>query len=152
MLLSRDEDGERARSGWVARYGDVEEVTGMLRSTLAALAESGAEVLVIGPAPVSRYDVARCVAVGSPSQCALDRSTFRAQSAEAWEVLANASRGISRVHLIDPAGYFCGESTCEAVRDGKPMFWDDDHVSSSAARDFASKYLEAPDRYLRKSN
>jgi hypothetical protein len=39
------------------------------------------------------------------------------------------------VRLADMQGFFCDAETCYAMRDGKILYTDEDHISATAARD-----------------
>ena len=42
--------------------------------------------------------------------------------------------------------FFCNQEVCPALKDGYGLYWDSNHVSSTAARLFASQYLETMNR------
>lgn len=46
------------------------------------------------------------------------------------------------VHLTDPADIFCGDEKCFVVRDGMPLYFDDDHPSLQAADLIVQKILK----------
>ena len=50
-----------------------------------------------------------------------------------------------RLKLIEPASFFCDNSSCNVTRDGYMLYWDDDHVSASAAKAFAQQWLKTDD-------
>ena len=70
---------------------------------------------------------------------------------ERAEPLRQVLRGLAARHpnlrVVDPTAFFCGEAECPATRDGYALFWDDDHVSSTAARAFGEDVLAHPARY-----
>ena len=39
--------------------------------------------------------------------------------------------------------FFCNAVTCPVMKDGYSLYWDEHHVSSTAAEHFAKQYLEA---------
>lgn len=97
------------------------------------------EVLVMMPLPGLPYPAPRCISSRREGQCERPRGEVEAERAEAVAQLRAMAEGRSNVRLIDPLPYFCGE-TCGVRRHGLVLFWDDDHVSTSAARDFFRWY------------
>lgn len=94
------------------------------------------EVLVMLPLPGLPYPAPRCISSRREGQCERSRAEAEAERAEAVAQLRSMAAARPNVRLIDPLPYFCGE-TCGVRRHGVVLFWDDDHVSSSAARGFA---------------
>ena len=106
-------------------------------------------ILVIGPIPLLRRSAPDCVAMGWEQACGALRSDFDASAALAWRELLALQRRHPNVELVDPADYLCGPVRCLAIRDGHGLYWDRNHVTASAARGFAGRYLADPARYTR---
>lgn len=41
------------------------------------------------------------------------------------------------VQYIEPADYFCTPAVCPMTKDGNSLYFDDDHITVSAARGFS---------------
>ncbi|MBK8068238.1 MAG: hypothetical protein IPK27_11610 [Rhodanobacteraceae bacterium] len=52
-----------------------------------------------------------------------------------------------RAIAVDSTSFFCDDERCPVMRDGYALYWDDDHISSTAARAFARRYLAEPASY-----
>lgn len=123
------------------------EVQAGLRSTLEAASRHARKVLVIGPTPVLRYDAPDCMGTRRLSECARPRAEHDIRVASVQRILRDAAAGLPNVQIIDPTGFFCTPTQCPAVRDGYALFWDDDHVSSTAARAFAREFVATPESF-----
>jgi hypothetical protein len=77
----------------------------------------------------------------------MTRAQHDARIARAMAVLRAVAAGRGNVRVVDPSDFFCDQARCPVDRYGYSMFWDDDHVSSTAARAFAEAYLADPARY-----
>lgn len=38
---------------------------------------------------------------------------------------------------LEPADFFCTRTLCPMLKDGAPLYFDDDHITASAARGFS---------------
>lgn len=107
------------------------------RAVLAKLRATGASVMLQAPGPVLKAPPFRCADWWTASNeiCAagtrIDRSEFlalRGPMLSALESLAGDDQGIG---IFDPAKSLCpGGQTCEGLIDGKPLFFDGDHISA----------------------
>lgn len=105
------------------------------------------EVLLMAPPSEIRHAAPLCIASGRERDCEVTRAQYDAYAARARDVLRSIAAGRDNVRIVDPADFFCDEVRCPVSRDGYSLFWDDDHVSSTAARAFADIYLADPARY-----
>ncbi len=105
------------------------------------------EVLVIGPTPELRGYADKCIASGRLPQCAVSREQFDRDSAHARGLLSALVARFPNATLVDPGDYFCGPDVCPVMKQGRALYWDDDHVAASAADGFAAAYLANPARY-----
>ncbi|NII56395.1 acyltransferase family protein [Luteibacter sp. SG786] len=107
------------------------------RAVLAKLRATGASVMLQAPGPVLKAPPFRCADWWTASNeiCAagtrIDRSEFlalRDPMLAALESLAGDDHGIG---IFDPVKSLCpGGQTCEGLIDGKPLFFDGDHISA----------------------
>ena len=106
-----------------------------LAPTFEAL--KGRKVIVLGPSPEMRDQVPKCIQQHAESQCGLTRAEFDARATPILAKLAKLAARYPNVHIVDVSDYFCSETACPPVKDGVPMYWDTNHVSSAAARAFS---------------
>lgn len=122
------------------------EVIGQLRST-------GAKVILQAPGPVLKAPAFRCVDWWSKANeicaggAAIDRAEFltlRAPMLRSLEELAKDDDGVT---VFDPAEALCPEEpTCSAFMDGRPLFFDGDHISAYGNRVLFPSFMEAMKR------
>ena len=107
------------------------------KAFVAALVAARARVILEAPTPVFKSPPFRCADWFDRANpiCAAgfteDRAGFERRRAS---VLA-AERTLATlpgVTIWDPAAVLCGEATCDAWRDGKPLDFDTDHLSGYA--------------------
>ena len=77
----------------------------------------------------------------------MSRLEYDRLAARVWSAFRKIASRHPNVELIDPADFFCGPQRCPAARDGYALFWDTNHVSTHAARQFARMYLAEPARW-----
>jgi peptidoglycan/LPS O-acetylase OafA/YrhL len=133
-----------------SRPGDRLMAPEALQSALAAALDrlSGVpEIILMGPPSELRHSAPICIASGREHQCEMTRAQHDARVARAMAVLRAVAAGRGNVRVVDPSDFFCDQARCPVDRYGYSMFWDDDHVSSTAARAFAEAYLADPARY-----
>jgi peptidoglycan/LPS O-acetylase OafA/YrhL len=110
---------------------------GLIRSTLDEVAPEVRRVVVLGPTPRMRSEVARCIRKHAQSACAIPRAEFDAHARPILALLRDAARTHPNVVVVDLGDRFCTATSCPPVRDGMPLYWDRLHVSSSMAKAFA---------------
>ena len=77
----------------------------------------------------------------------MTRAHYDAQTRALWRELARRMQRYPNVSLVDSSGFFCDASICPVSRDGYALFVDQDHISTTAANNFARSYLADPSRY-----
>lgn len=107
-----------------------------LRRTLDALARTGVKTTVVGPIPESRYDVPSTLARAAifhvdvhPEPAVAD---FRARQAFVLPLLEELRKAYGFA-LVQPAEVLCGPESCAIVRDAKPLYYDNHHLSMTGA-------------------
>lgn len=134
---------------WSA-HGKTAEARSLLESRLGLALDRLAgvpQVIVLASVHELGHPAPKCIAAGRVSECAVPRAEFEAVAGPLRDVLRRLAATRPNVTVVDPADFFCGPAECPVLRDGYSLFWDDDHVSSSAARGFARAYLAEPGRY-----
>jgi hypothetical protein len=105
-----------------------------LDSTISYLHQHGKEVLVIGPVPTPGWDVAsiasRSIAFDRPIPYLLfeDRRIFLRRFREAMDHFTNDRR----IHFARMDVELCRTERCEYIREGRSLYADSNHLTSSA--------------------
>lgn len=105
------------------------------------------KVVLMGPLPALGAPAPRCMLVGNEPRCVMSRAEYDRLATTVWTTFRKIASQHPNVELVDPAEFFCGPQRCPATRDGYALFWDSNHVSSKAARQFAGMYLADPARW-----
>src|SRR5690606_8515946 len=111
----------------------------------AAVAALGGvrEVLVILPAYELREPAPKCILAQRERACGLSRDEAEAARRDAVARLQAIAARHPNVRLLDPLPYLCDAGDCPVRKGNTALFWDDDHVSTSAARGFAAWFNAA---------
>lgn len=121
-----------------------------LDRTLSAIAATGtkARVVVVGPAPELTFSPPLCVARatllhGDIAGCAAaDARLPLIRSGIAENRLRLAMARHPDVASVWPAHVLCGDGRCATQRGDRLLYFDDDHLSASAARLFVPAWLD----------
>lgn len=114
-----------------------------LRPTLRAL-DQVPRVIVIGPTPEIRDKAAKCVTQGAMDACAQPRAEFDAQAGPILAKLRAQAAPFGNVAVYDMADRFCTAAACPPAKDGTVLYWDQHHISASAARKLFPAPAEGP--------
>ena len=115
-----------------------EEVDVFLRTgheAIESLRAAGKHVVLMLDAPNLNFDVRRCVYDASghreslPPDCALARDAFEARNASYDAVMARLIAAHPGIDVFDPRAVLCDKSSCNAMRDTRPLYFDSDHLS-----------------------
>jgi len=112
--------------------------------TVEAVARTVRQVIILGPTPVLPAPVPHCLASGQMDACTLSRSEFERESGPVQIFLKNLTQKYHNVTYIDLEDFFCSRTSCLAMKDGYGLYWDDNHVSSTAVRHFSQSYFSQP--------
>ncbi|MEZ5462386.1 acyltransferase family protein [Dokdonella sp.] len=129
-----------------------------LRRTLYPLARKGIHIVFEAPTPLFRASPFRCSDFfnAGNSSCAGGMSESRASIEDYREPAMTSLGQLARqleATVWDPLPLLCGATRCNAIRDGKPLFFDGDHLSGHANRILFPSFLAAielisrPDRH-----
>lgn len=116
-----------------------------LDRTVSALREMDRTVIIMGPVPFPRRNVpsslARSVMFGgNETAVAVPRSTYYL---EVSPIISELSR-LAKAHgakFVDVTSIMCNKSQCSFATDGRPLYFDDNHLSLSGARIVAGHML-----------
>lgn len=106
-------------------------------------------VLVMGPIPTLRRPAPDCITLGWEKNCVRSPEEFDRASRNVWRELDQLAQHYPNVELVDPVGFFCDAESCRVHQDGYALYWDGNHVSATAAREFGARYLHDPSGYTR---
>lgn len=108
----------------------------LMRSDLERLVAAKKKVILVGPVPEPGFDLpdrlGRDLWLGlDPSgHSSYPEAAFADYAAAAQSMLAHAGAGLPGVTIFDPAPLFCTQGAdCQLVQDGKPLFFDGNHLS-----------------------
>ena len=139
---------------WSAHRDDPPEFWRGLDTTIGALIAAGKQVILIGAFPSPDFDVPRRLARLSLDHrlgeaTGLSRATHRADTRALAAVARHwRDRGVV---VVDPADLFCDARQCRIIEQGKPLSFDTNHPSLTAARMLAA-VIDARERAGRDAN
>ncbi|HMB55962.1 MAG TPA: acyltransferase family protein [Arenimonas sp.] len=143
--LSLSEAGEGPPASAAKIVADTAKLRSNLDESLSALTAMGLRVVVMAPTPEMIYPVPQCLARRKPEQCETPRAMNDAMLADVTKLLREVVAKHPGVTLIDPIGFFCDSTRCYPKRDNTILYFDDDHVTGSAARLLAHAYAQELD-------
>jgi peptidoglycan/LPS O-acetylase OafA/YrhL len=124
--------GQRSETGSAFR--------GALRETLELLAGSGKRVVFVVDVPELGFDPRSCLDYRPlsflrhlRSPCAVPRAEVDARTAAYKDALSAIRREIPQVEVFDPTPLLCDATSCWALRNGRLLYRDDDHLSDVGA-------------------
>ncbi|MDZ4325682.1 MAG: acyltransferase family protein [Pseudomonas sp.] len=131
------------RWGWEFFDLDRDEAERGLRSTLEAL-HGVRQIIVIGPTPVLRADAFTCMEGNDLARCAVSQVEFLRNSSADRRSLQALVQAFPNAEYVEASAWLCRGGICPATRDGMILYYDNFHVSSTAARAFALNLEPAP--------
>ena len=149
MLAALAADPTLDRVVLVARYGfylgmDAPAFEAGLRHSVQTLLAAGKRVVLVDPYPGYDYPVPAALAArwrrgSDPAGFGQGLDDYRAHNAAALAMLERlAPTGASR---LDTAGLLCGSGRCAVLAEGRPLYFDDNHLSMQGARLLAAALL-----------
>jgi len=117
-------------------HGDRAVFTAALQRTVVRLRAEGRRVYLVGPIPEVDRPVAGALALAKalnrPAAFAPTRAAYAARQTFVLEALRRtAAKGEAVV--IDPAQTLCAQDPCRLIADGRPLYYDADHLSRHGA-------------------
>lgn len=120
-----------------------------MRETLTELTATGKRVIFVLDNPELGFDPKSCIdarpfrlnkkPVRSP--CAVTRAAFEERNRDYQALVNKVLADFPQVILVDGAKPFCDDQWCWAMKDGKVLYYDDDHISLEGARRIAREIL-----------
>jgi hypothetical protein len=143
--LGDNEDSVRQHSPWVffsKEYATAEPV--FLKEYAAHLTETACKlaknhkVYLVRPIPemgVSVPSTARAMVWGVTKEVTVSLKDYHARNDFAWAA-QDAAHQQCGVKILDPLPYLCWDGVCHGSKDGRPLYYDDNHLS-----EFGNKLL-----------
>lgn len=103
---------------------------GVARS-IAELRRGGARIVLIGPIPEFAQSVP-AIQLRNPGSAELPRALEEEHIAFAGPLVRSITSS-ANVPLVDPFTVLCDRAVCYGVRDGKTLYFDNDHLSKTGA-------------------
>lgn len=120
-----------------------EEFSNKFASTLDKLG-AVRQVLLLGPTPALPVNVTDCLRSGKLDPCMESRQQFEQNNAAIVALMRRLAATHANVRYIDLSDFFCDGARCPGVSHGITLYWDTNHISSSAARALANSYMRDP--------
>ncbi len=139
------ESGAGVELRWLGNVADrppsvdnAELVEAALTDVVDRLVASGRQVVLIGPVPeVGRplpLDTARRALMGLEMPAALPAAIFKARGGRSEAILMRIAGRSPQVRYLPMSDLFCDAEQCSAhAQDGTPLYYDDDHLTRTAA-------------------
>lgn len=111
----------------------LKEVSEKITHTACVLAKQRT-VYMVRPTPEMGVDVPRTLsrqmALGLIDDITIPIESYRKRNAWVWAA-QDAARDNCGIKILDPTKYLCDDRLCYGSRNGKPYYYDDDHLSES---------------------
>jgi peptidoglycan/LPS O-acetylase OafA/YrhL len=111
------------------------EMQSSFDATLNMLEHAGLRVLVLAPNPEMIYSPPLCIGLRRGELCNISRAVSDGFIGDPTAALAEVINRHPNSRLVEMTDFFCDADTCYAMRDGKILYIDDNHISATAARD-----------------
>jgi peptidoglycan/LPS O-acetylase OafA/YrhL len=96
-------------------------------------------VYLVRPIPEMPVDVPKVAArkqlIGQPIEISVSLSDYHTRHALVWGAQDKASEDCG-AYILDPLPWLCDDNVCDALREGRPLYYDSHHLS-----EFGNKYL-----------
>ncbi|HET6390968.1 MAG TPA: acyltransferase family protein [Hyphomicrobium sp.] len=136
---------DKRRKAQSARKPKRKEFEPALEDTVDRIVALGKEVVIIGPVPEYPFNVIAVAerhaawGIPLPEEVTLENFVERGQ-----RVLTLLSRLDQKdgTDIVYPHLRLCGDGTCHYLKDGVPLYVDDDHLSAAGAGELRDMYAE----------
>jgi peptidoglycan/LPS O-acetylase OafA/YrhL len=121
-----------------------------LKKTIELLELHSKKVIVVRQIPELNFEVARCLMLrpieitGKEARCETDSGEVNVYLDEYSKYLNVALTDEPGVTVWDPYPYFCDDRKCISIKDGRPLYRDDVHLSRLGSEYFATRVLTTP--------
>ncbi|PZO83036.1 MAG: hypothetical protein DI626_09445, partial [Micavibrio aeruginosavorus] len=119
-----------------------------LNYTTAELTKAGKKVILIGEVPRVNYSeapsaMARALVYKRDINMTTTKSAYEIENAKIQNMLKSAALR-NNADIFEPYLYFCKKQICDAIHDGKSLYYDRDHLSRFGAEwlvEYIEKYI-----------
>lgn len=121
----------------------LQEYEKRLFQTMCSLARNR-QVYLVRPIPELGVDVphtARAMVWGQFSEVSLSLANYHQRNDFVWRA-QDAAREQCGVKILDPLPYLCQSGHCQGTRNGRPIYFDDDHLSEYGNKFLAPMFAE----------
>ncbi len=120
-----------------------------MRQTLTRLLAKGKKIIYVLDNPELGFDPKVCVdsrplrlSSKIKTPCAVSRKEFDERNREYRELVFGVLKEFPAVEVFDAAAQLCDEKWCWAMKDGKMLYRDDDHLSIEGSRYLAKELVK----------
>jgi hypothetical protein len=117
------------------------DYSAQLEATIQRVVPHARKIILLGETPYLRDTVPQCIASHDLPACAVPRRELDEQSDGSRTLLRSIAAKYANVEYVDLGDFFCNVDTCPAMKDGYGLYWDSNHVASTAVRMFSKQYL-----------
>jgi peptidoglycan/LPS O-acetylase OafA/YrhL len=112
-----------------------------IHAMLAAISPYVRKIYVIGPSPVLHETVPKCIRANRLDACTIQRAEYDRNSEPARNFLKSLPTEFRNVEYIELSDYLCTQTECPPVKEGVALYFDDNHVTYTAARKFVASFV-----------
>ncbi len=126
-------------SGILSRLGSRQTFADSIAKTAGIFTKAGIKVVLLGQVPEMTVSPRRCLALSMRFGLANENCGFvsrkEAERRQHYVNLAldNVAKANPDVFVFHPFDSMCGDERCEAVKDGKVLYFDSDHLNGDGA-------------------
>ena len=121
-----------------------------MTDTLCRLAQSRT-VYVVRPIPEMNVHVpnqSRSMIWGRAPEATLLRADYQVRNEPFWAAQDQARQRCG-VRILDPLPYLCSKDRCDGIRNGRPLYFDEDHLSEYGNRYLVPMFTQVYDENVR---
>ncbi|HVX36817.1 MAG TPA: acyltransferase family protein [Hyphomicrobium sp.] len=141
--IVRDPDGSVVFREHAQEDGQVFEAT--LRSMIGKLTKRGIEVVIVGPVPVQKFQVAPAVARhilwNEPLPPELTRTQFLEDKAMMFDIFTRMAT-LPHVRVVYPDKSLCDAQGCDYIENGIPLYSDHNHLSPAGVAKLSGMFSD----------
>lgn len=142
LFGDHEEEYPRLPSEFDSLYRD--EVWGSYMGMLDSFIDAGKNVYLVIQAPEVKADINRIIPAGNLTHLkdveGISRQWWDARMSYVEERLSDIPVGVK---VINPKDFFCDASSCYAIKNGKSLYFDGNHISVSGAKLIAQEVAKA---------
>lgn len=122
----------------------LQEYGRMLADTACKLSK-GRKVYLMRPIPEMGVDiprhVVRAMAWGKASDFSIGLDEYHHRNKFIWDA-QDAAKDQCGIEILNPLPYLCSDGRCHGVKDGRPLYFDDDHLSEHGNKILVPMFAE----------